>query len=195
MIFANLLKEAVLDYQFDTTEDLVKAVKGILRKASFPRYMESKSKSEKGFSSPSRNGYKYKFMNNVITVSFFGAEKTWEHELSRALTAAKINYLFNEKQCIFMIKSEDNVSPDDLLSPEAQDELETNKYHVIGKVVDSKHDIKEIINTFTETQRSVYVELTNSGLIQWQMAKFRIGNQQKFKYALKKIGEDTDDNV
>lgn len=192
MNFADLLKEAVLQYQFETTEDLVKSIKSILRKASFPRYMEKKSGD--GFASPSRHGYKFKYMNGIVTISFYGTERAWVSELAKAFASAKINYHYNEKEEIFMVKDTENVTPEELLSPEAQEELENNKYHVIGTVVRSKHDIKDCINTFTEEQRSIYKELFNAGLVLWQMTKYRIGNQQKFKYALKKIGEN-DDNV
>jgi hypothetical protein len=193
MAFSDLLKEAILQYQFETVDDMVKSIKSILRKASFPRYLEKKS--GEGFASPSRHGYKYKYMNGVVTISFYGTERSWVSELAKAFAVAKINYHYNEKEEIFMIKDTDNVTPEELLSAEAQDELENGKHHVIGTVVRSKHDIAEIINNFTETQRSVYSELINAGLVKWTMTKYKIGNQQKFKYALKKIGENDNDNV
>jgi hypothetical protein len=193
MLFNNLLKEAIENKQFESVEALVKAVKSVLRKASFPRYKENKANSEKGFASPSQYGYKYKYLNGAITISFFGAERSWVSELARALKTVEINFHFNEKQDIFLIKSLDNVKPLDLMDGDAVEEYEKGTFGVIGTKVDSKHDIKTVIDEFTSTQRSIYFELVRNEMVEWKMIKVRIGQDSvKFKYKLVAIKIETD---
>lgn len=190
MLFHILLKEAIEEKQFETVEDFVKMIKSILRKASFPRYKEKKSKSVKGFAAPSQYGYKYKYLNGDITISFFGAERAWISELARALSTEKVNFHFNEKQDIFLIKAEDNVVPTELMTGSALEELEHNHFGVVGTTVDSRSEIKDAINSFNTTQREIYNELVHNGMVEWKMTKTRLGKVVKFKYRLVPVKQE-----
>lgn len=193
MLFNMLLREAIDNKQFESTEDLVKSIKSILRKASFPRYKENRSGSEKGFAAPSQYGYKYKYLNGVVTISFFGTEPSWISELARAFKTADINYHYNDKQDIFLIKAQDNVKPLDVMKPDSVDEYENNTFDVIGSIANSKTEIAEVIKSFNTTQKAIYDELVMNGLVEWRMFKQRLGKDvQKFKYKLVPIKIESD---
>lgn len=193
MLFKTLLKETLENKQFDSIEDMVKAVKSILRKATFPRYKENKAKSEKGFATPSQFGYKYKYLNGTITISFFGAERSWISELARALGTTQIHFHFNEKQDIFLIKGIENVKPLEAMSGDAVDEFKNGSFDVIGTTADSKAEIKAAIDGFNPTQKEIYFELVRNEMVEWKMIKTRLGKDvTKFRYKLVpvKIEED-----
>jgi peptidyl-tRNA hydrolase len=186
-IFKELLQEALQEKQFTDYEEFTKAVKSILRKASFPKYKETKASSEKGYGAPIKFGYKYKCIDNDITVSFFGAERSWINELAHALTKAKINYHYNDRNEIFLITAKDNLKPDAYISDEAMAELESGEYKVLGTSVAGKNDISKITDKFDATQKSIYKELIDNGLIEWKIVKLKLGEITKFKYRLVKV--------
>ena len=171
---------------FNSEEELLLALRRILRKASFPKYTERKSGSGKGFGAPTQFGYKFKGIHGNYLISFFGHEALWISELARALKAAKINYHYNDKQNIFSIKSFDNLKPEALLSPEATEELEFGAYDIIDLVVKDKTSIKPLLAGFNRTQRRVYDELIDNGLIEWRLNRAGKSDSPKISYILVK---------
>jgi len=179
-IFTKLLQEALYDKQFDTTDDLVKAVKQILRQSDIPRHL-SKSTKDKGFQETSRFGYSYSYINGNITISFFGVDKHDISTLARDFSNKDINYKYNDKTVQFLIKQDDNVKPDSLLSSEAKMELEDNVYDVLRTSIKEKSKIKDAISSFNSTQNRIYQELLKFNLVEWKYLK---GDNGRYTYML-----------
>lgn len=179
-IFDKLLKEALSDATFESTDEFVKAVKQVLRQSDIPRHVTKASK-DKGFQETSRFGYSYSFLNGNITISFFGVDKHDINTLARDLSAKDINYKYNDKTVQFLIKTDDNVKSDALLSDEAKSELENNIYDVLGTSVKEKSKIKNTIAEFNHTQNKIYQELLKFELVQWKYIK---GDNGRFAYVL-----------
>lgn len=182
MLFKQIIEEAYTpEKNFDSQESLISAIKSILRKVSFPRAKEVKSKADKGFEQPTKFGYVYKFFNGNVTISFIGAEVRWISELMKSLTTEKINFHYNKKTEMFLIKSEENVKQTKETYPEeVQEELESGTYYVIGAVAESKAEIKDVIENFNTVQRKIYNFLFNNDLIVWGFVKLK----QKYVYKL-----------
>lgn len=187
-LISHIIEEAYKPVKsFTSIEDLHKTIRNILRRASFPRYKESKFGSAKGFGAPTQFGYKLKFIQGDCTISFFGQENYWISELAKALRNAKINYQYNERNNLFSIKAFDNLAPSALLSPEATEELESGAYGVIGTAAKDKTAIKQEIMEFSTTQKKIYDELVGEGLIEWKLQRNKRGSVDKIIYQLIKI--------
>ena len=186
-IFNRLLSEAIQnEKQFETSEELSKKVKSILRKSSITSYKETKA-TESGFKIPHRLGYKLRQLQGNITISFIGNEKSWINELLRELGKNKINYAFNNQSEMFLIRAEDNIKSESVLSPEARKELENGEFGIIGMEVHQKKDIKAAVDNLSYLEKEIYNELIKGNFVTWKQIKLTPG---KIAYTLTKtIGE------
>jgi hypothetical protein len=182
-VFNRILSEAIQnEKQFESSDDLIKKVKYILRKSSVASYKETKA-SDSGFKTPHRLGYKFAALNGNITISFVGNEKSWINEIIRELGKNKVNYSFNSAHEIILIKSEDNIKGESILSPEARKELENGEFGIIGITVHQKKDIKDAVEHLAYLEKEIYNELIKGNFITWKQVKLAPG---KIAYTLTK---------
>jgi hypothetical protein len=184
-IIDKILNEALTEKTFDSEEDLVKAIRSVLRKSSLSSYKEKKSTG--GYVEPSRHGYSYKSINIngslKITISFVGVSQTEINEVIAALAKANVNYKINNHLSAILISGDDNIKPDALLSDETKRELDMDLYCVLGTHVRNKSDITKAINSFNSTQRKIYDQLKKFDLVQWDYIK---GENGRYAYTLSK---------
>jgi len=183
-VFNRILSEAIQnEKQFESSDDLIKKTKSILRKSSVSSYKETKAE-DAGFKTPHRLGYKFAALNGNITISFVGNEKSWINEIIRELGKNKVNYSFNAAHEIVLIKSEDNIKGESILSPEARKELDNGEFGIIGTEVHQKKDIKGAVDNLAYLEKEIYNELIKGNFVTWKQIKLAPG---KIAYTLTKI--------
>jgi len=183
-VFNRILSEAIQnEKQFESSDDLIKKTKSILRKSSVSSYKETKA-GDAGFKTPHRLGYKFAALNGNITISFVGNEKSWINEIIRELGKNKVNYSFNAAHEIVLIKSEDNIKGESILSPEARKELDNGEFGIIGTEVHQKKDIKSAVDNLAYLEKEIYNELIKGNFVTWKQIKLAPG---KIAYTLTKI--------
>lgn len=128
---------------FSTEDDLIRNIKSILRRTSIPRHSQTKASSEKGFALPTKVGYKYQYLNGIITVSFpLGAERSWIGEVTKEFSKADIIFHYNESKEIFLIKVSENLKPEDVTPIKKKyKNLEDIEEEIVSE---SKHNIELI---------------------------------------------------
>jgi len=184
-ILNKILSEALNEKSFDTEEDLIKAIRSVLRKSSLASYKEKKSSD--GYVEPSRHGYSYKSISLrgsiKITLSFVGVSQSEINEVAAALAKAKVNYKINNHISSILVDGDDNIKPEALISNDTKNELNYGSYEVLGTKVRNKSDINKAINQFDSIQKRVYNELKKFSMIEWAYVK---GDNGRYNYTLTK---------
>ena len=184
-ILNTLLYEALNDKSFENEDDLVKAIRSVLRKSSVSSYKEKKSSG--GYVEPSRHGYSYTSIKVAgslrIVISFVGVSQNEINEVAGALAQAKVNYKINNHTCSILILGDDNVKAEALISSPTKRELEHGLYSVLGTSTRNKTDINKVVKEFNSTQQRIYAELKHFDLIRWDYIK---GENGRYAYTLTK---------
>lgn len=155
-LFQTLLQEALDQKQFDTIGDLKLAIKSVLNS-------HSKLAMNDDSSEFSKFGYKFKTYKREFRLKLFGDNS---HNLISDLKQAKIHCRYSTINDIIVIRYEDNVSLSGLLSDEAQNEIESGTYGLIGYVTKDKDNPE-----FFDEQQKIYNELNKNKLVYWNFSK------------------------
>ena len=154
--FASLLSEIVSDKPFDTLSELFTAIKKSL---NAERNL-TKSEEDKIIK---RFGYTLKTHKNEFRIKMFG---DGVHSLLEKLKLNKIQCRYISVSNTIVIRYDENVNKDGLLSDKAKEELESGSYNVIGTKTNNEHDLN-----FNPVQFAIYKELVKFNLVKWETQK------------------------
>jgi hypothetical protein len=149
--FQSILQEVLENKPFDTIGDLKTKITQVLKQHS---KLSLTSETE-----INKFGFKFKTYKREFRIIILGDDS---HTLISALKKAGIHCRYSSIQDIITIRFEDNVSKSGLLSTEAQEEIESGTYGLIGFVTSDK-DKPE----FFDIQEKLFAELNKYGIIEW----------------------------
>ena len=154
--FANILSEVVSDKPFNTLTELFTAIKKSLN-AERNLTKDEEDKIIKRF------GYTLKTHKNEFRIKMFG---DGVHSLLEKFKLNKIQCRYISISNTIVIRYDENVNKDGLLSDKAKEELESGSYNVIGTKTNNEHDLN-----FNPVQLAIYKELMKFNLVKWDTQK------------------------